>query len=107
MRSHKPHWPPVRESVRRVTLSLLSLHALPKRGEERPCTEGEHAASHAYAPHLSGSLRLPQHASPVSSLSLVVELHTVGGFSCVTDVLPPRRSSNYYQTPPISKNGLN
>ena len=52
-----PAWPPVRESLSHVTLQLISLHHLPKRGESRPVVDD--APHHAYVPHLSGAAAPP------------------------------------------------
>ncbi|EOD23754.1 hypothetical protein EMIHUDRAFT_116213 [Emiliania huxleyi CCMP1516] len=81
-------WPPRRESLRRVTIDLLSLHGLPLRGEERPRIEGAHGASHAYASELSGCWRPPR-AVEASSPRVHVSLHTIGGFCSVGTELPP------------------
>ena len=82
-------WPPRRDTLRRVTVEVLSLHGLPVRGEERPRKEGAHEASHACASELTGRWRAPV-AVDASSPRVKLSLHPIGGFCSVGTELPPR-----------------
>jgi hypothetical protein len=64
-------------------VQLLSLHQLPANQERRPCvTQGLE-----YEQHLTGSEHPPV-CGAVSSPKITLELHTIGGFCCVSHVLP-------------------
>ena len=49
-----PTWPPDRTMLRRVTMTLISLHHLPTRSERRPRRHGEKAKVHDFVSALSG-----------------------------------------------------
>jgi len=100
-------WPPYRQNVKRVSIKLLSLHALPTVGEERPNrTDGGRAECHRYVSELSGDLTLPS-ARGVASPSISVELYTVGGFCCVSPTLnfPRAHSQQMMEATPTRGNG--
>jgi len=86
-------WPPPRELLQRVTLEVLSLHNLPKRGEERPryngIYKGRGGTCHEYHPELSGKPRPPppDHGEP-SALGLNISVHPIGGCCAVSGHLP-------------------
>jgi len=71
-------WPPHRRFLHCVTLHVISLHNLPKRGERRPHYSGSRSACHDYHPELSGDSAPPSGANP-SSPSLSISLHPIGG----------------------------
>ena len=90
MRAPDGAWPPARQTVRRVTFTLISLHHLPTRGEQRPATkQGKHAACHAFT-SLSGTSAPPKEA--VRSPSIQLEVHPIGGFACVSEHVHPKAS---------------
>eukprot|EP00966_Prymnesium_polylepis_P225980 5227033-Prymnesium_polylepis.2 len=68
------YWPPPCEHLHRATLSLLSLHLLPKRSEARPKYDGRHGGCHRYHPELSGAPTPPDNLEP-SSPTITVSLH--------------------------------
>jgi len=102
----KALWPPPREELHRTTLELLSLHNLPKRGEQRPRFDGSHAACHEYAPELSGKCTPPANAEP-SCPEITASVHPIGGFCAISETLP---LSTAYVTemsaPRVHGNGL-
>ena len=50
----------------------------------------------------------PPSTGGVSSPSLVISVHAIGGFACVTPSLPPRAAlSTRYETRPVARNGFN
>ncbi|KAL1499340.1 hypothetical protein AB1Y20_011547 [Prymnesium parvum] len=102
----KALWPPPREELHRTTLELLSLHILPKRGEQRPRFDGSHAACHQYAPELSGKCTPPANAEP-SCPEITASVHPIGGFCAISETLP---LSTAYVTemsaPRVHGNGL-
>lgn len=98
-------WPPRRESLRRVTIELLSLHGLPKQGEERPSRDGAHGASHGYVPELTGSWRAPAAVESSSTLRLKVSLHAIGGFCSVSTRRQPRQVETEHVTSSAGEHG--
>ena len=102
------YWPPSRNRLQCVTIEVLSLHNLPKRGEQRPCFEGRRGACHDYfAADLSGSFAPPTHVD-TSSPEVVLELHPIGGFCAMCNELPPPADAPMQLcTPTVSSNGLN
>ena len=86
MRTGAP-WPPARDSLRRVTIEVLSLHNLPKRAERRPRLEGSRGECHKFVPDLSGTGAPPDTSEP-ASIGLHLSLHNIGGFCAVGSSLP-------------------
>lgn len=84
----KAFWPPPRERLHRMTMKVVSLHELPKRGEQRPRFEGSRMSCHKYLPELSGEPRAPTSSMDLSSQSVTISLHPIGGFCAVSSVLP-------------------
>jgi len=83
------YWPPPRDRLHRTTITLLSLHGLPKRGEARPRYEGSRSACHKFVPTLSGIAIAPDSLLPSSPACCIsVALHPIGGFCAISDVLP-------------------
>jgi len=80
-------WPPPREHLQCVTLQIVSLHQLPKRGERRPSYDGTRRACHQYHPELSGDSAPPNGLNP-SSHSFSVSLHPIGGICALSWSLP-------------------
>lgn len=83
--SEGSEWPPFRHNLRRLTVRILSLNRLPTRREHRPQL---HAPHHAYEAGLSGSPSPPDPAGAISQPTITVELHAIGGFTCVSKTLP-------------------
>lgn len=85
-------WPPHRKTLRRVSLKVLTINRLPTRREHRPRKSS--AAHHAYESELSGTPTPPNPAGAVQSPIVQIELHAIGGFSCVSPTLPvPQRTA--------------
>lgn len=83
-------WPPARESVTCVTLSILSLHHLPTRREARPrLHRGKRAACHQLCSTLSGRPAPPDPTATPSSPQIKVELFSIGGYHQVSRSMPP------------------
>jgi len=82
------YWPPVRERIHCITIRVISLHNLPKRGEHRPRWFTSRGACHAYASDLSGT-EAPPNNKAVSSPSISMGIHPAGGFCTLTETLPP------------------
>lgn len=101
----EPCWPPPRDTLRRVTIELLSVHGIPKPSEQRPRLEGTHCESHRWIPELSGA-NAPPDSSPVLSPSLSLSLHPIGGFCSISSELPPRRIHTTYATATVQSDGL-
>jgi len=105
-------WPPARETVMRVSLNVISLHHLPARGEQRPDTKtGRHARCHDFtcSANLSGTSVPPKaSAASVSSPSVQLEVHSIGGFCCVSDSAQPKVSqvTSSFRTRTVIGNGL-
>ena len=77
-------WPPPRDMLRRVTIEVLSLHNLPKRGERRPRLDGSRARCHKYyGAKLSGT-SAPPDASDPSTAGLQFSVHSIGGFCAIS-----------------------
>ena len=99
-----------RTCVEQFVLQAISVHQLPApRGEERPRHDrGSHAQCHQYT-SLSGS-PAAIHVSPrLSSPLVVVELHSIHGYSSVATSLPKEMrptSTRSQQTPPAAHGGL-
>jgi len=109
-RRHSAHddvyWPPPRQTVHQVAVEILSLHNLPKRGEQRPRYIGSRGACHQFAPELSGSASRPDYSDP-SSPSISVSLHPIGGFCAVSKTLPlPAVLDTSTTTSIVKANGL-
>jgi hypothetical protein len=102
-------WPPVRETVRRVSIRLLALYNLPTRREARPkLVGGPRTAAHSYVPQLNGERAPPDGSVNPSSPSIQLSLHAIGGLCCVSSHSPPPEgASNTFCTPPAVANGLN
>jgi hypothetical protein len=107
MRAWPPLWPPERTQLGLISLQLHSLFMLPTRREHRPDVRtGPAAASHTFVPWLSGEPS-PAQAGVVSSPSLSVELHAIGGFCCVSTELPaPKNASTHCTIDGVVGNGL-
>eukprot|EP00966_Prymnesium_polylepis_P077047 1784910-Prymnesium_polylepis.1 len=103
------YWPPPRDRLHRTTITLLSLHGLPKvtlsspslwrptivllrsndcflhmsqRGEARPRYEGSRSACHKFVPTLSGIAIAPDSLLPSSPACCIsVALHPIGGIA--------------------------
>ena len=82
------YWPPVRDRIHRITIRVISLHNLPKRGEHRPRWSTSRGACHKYAPDLSGAAA-PPNDKVVSSPTISMGIYPVGGFCTLTETLPP------------------
>ena len=80
-------WPPPRTTLFCTTIDILSLHNLPKRGEERPRYAGSHSKCHQYSPEQSGPIAPPNGIS-ISRPSLKVSVHAIGGFCAISGTLP-------------------
>ena len=109
MRAEPPEaWPPARATLHRATITLLSLHQLPAPDEERPAlARGHRRACHTCMPELSGEYTGPS-ASSVSSPSVSIGLHPIGGYCCVATALPPPPGAQReHTTQAVEKNGFN
>jgi len=85
-------WPPPRVLLHAATLRPLCLFGLPPRGTDRPHLAGAGGSLHGHVPSLSVALGRRRKTSPRGEdelPSLSVELHAIGGFSCVSLKLPP------------------
>jgi len=80
------YWPPPREWLYRVSIHVLSLHNLPKHGEQRPRLDGRRSAAHRCHPELSGSTTTPNKLE-TSAPALSMSLHPFGGI-----LSPPLRA---------------
>lgn len=106
-------WPAWRKLLDRTSIELLSLHKLPKRGEQRPRLSGRCAACHPYLPQLTGTACPPPNNDVVSSPSVSITLHTIGGVCAVSTKLPlpPELAAlslpTEYCTGVVEGNGLN
>lgn len=98
------YWPPPRDMLYRATIDLISLHALPKRLEQRPLFD----FSHKYAPELSGPAVPPAPDQLESSRpALQLSLHPTGGLSGVSTTLPLPQNMESETFLPRASNGLN
>jgi len=102
------YWPPPREMLHKASVEIISLHNLPKRGEQRPRYAGAHSECHAYHPELSGSFSPPDGLDP-SSPGLTLSLFAIGGFCAVSDKLPlpPQHTNTETVIPHVEGNGMN
>jgi len=106
-RASDEYWPPPRQKLYCYTLDVLSLHLLPKCGEQRPRYDGSRSATHKYAPELSGT-SAPPNDRPPSSPRLNISLHPVGGFCSLSNVLPlPENTETKLSSRLIEGNGMN
>jgi len=104
--SEDAFWPPPRQSLLCVSMDVISLHNLPKRGERRPRYNGSHGACHKYHPELSGTSSPPDRMN-LSSPNLTVSLHPIGGFCAVSKTLPVHISETESSTSTVASNGMN
>ena len=90
----------------RLLFRFLRLHRLPTRDEVRPVNNEPHLA---FEPSLTGSPQPPSGApAAVSSPWVSVELHSMGGFCCVSSSLPLEQPYlRRFETPRVLKNGYN
>ena len=73
------YWPPPCDWLYLTTVRLLSLHACPKHGEQRPGYNGSRCSCHNYhRQELSGLTSRPEAQVPSSPI-LTLSLHPVGG----------------------------
>jgi len=102
------YWPPTREWLHRATVEILSLHGLPKDGEQRPQYNGSRGACHKWHPELSGPAVSPNRVAP-STPTIHISVHQIGGFCAVGKSLPlPQRTvSEVQKTVRTPNNGLN
>ena len=109
MREAPARWPPPRQHLTRVSVRLVSLHLLPTRMENRPRLHaGAHTACHEHVPHLSSRTPQPTKAGTVSSPSIQLELHPIGGYCCISSELPPpEHAGRKFETGEVFGNGLN
>jgi hypothetical protein len=103
LRDDPPCWPPPRDELFRATLRILSLHQLPAYQERRP----RPSRGMEFEPELTGKERPPV-PGPVSNPKLAVELHSIGGFSCVSRKLPPEEgATGQASSEQVDGNGFN
>lgn len=101
------YWPPFRDTLHRTTIELITLHALPKRGEERPRLDGSRGDCHKYVPDMSGKPRPPDDSEP-SSPAVRLVLYPIGGFCAVCKKLPlSSGAETETDTARVKANGLN
>jgi len=99
-------WPPARQILRCVSIRALSLHQLPKRGEQRPRFDGSHERAHECHPELSGMFAPPNSTDPSTPVPKL-SLHAFGGFCAVSKTLPlPQRNEQTELVLPSHDNGL-
>eukprot|EP00965_Chrysotila_dentata_P041580 1378673-Pleurochrysis_carterae.AAC.2 len=89
-----PCWPLQQLLLKVVTVQPMTLFQLPKRNEERPHRKGMRSLSHDYVSELSYATtrsgpKLHAGSGCVRFPSVSVELYAIGGFHCVSTVLPP------------------
>jgi len=100
-----PSWPPQREELHRATITIHSVHYLPSRKEQRP-----HFQTHEHfesGKGIGSSGPIQTQAGNVSSPSVSVELHAIGGVACVATSLPPAEVTLRHVTHTVERNGLN
>jgi len=104
-------WPPRPKSMYRTTITLVSLHRLPSRSEVRPDKRAlEHEPHHAFEAGLSDAeVKGSGVRSDVTSPSLVVELHSIGGVCYTTPTLEATASTTrrVEKTATVRDNGYN
>jgi hypothetical protein len=84
------YWPPPSRRLHTAAIELISLHTLPKHGEQRPRLEGSRSACHQYHPELSGASSPPNTSKP-STFYVTVSLHPIGGIDPYrSNCTPPR-----------------
>jgi len=99
------YWPPPQDWLQRTTFDILSIHNLPKRGEQRPKFNGKRVACHQYHAELSGKAVPPDNRDP-SAPALSFSVHPIGGFCAISNKLPlPPNIETDMMLPP-SDNGL-
>mmetsp|Transcript_42418 Transcript_42418/g.124226 ORF Transcript_42418/g.124226 Transcript_42418/m.124226 type:complete len:771 (+) Transcript_42418:1-2313(+) len=99
-------WPPLREQLQRISIDLLSLHQLPKRGEQRPRYDGTRGECHKYHRELSGFFMAPDNTD-ASCPSVTLAVHPIGGFCAIAKKLPMRQAvEREATTPTVHNNGL-
>mmetsp|Transcript_15402 Transcript_15402/g.46245 ORF Transcript_15402/g.46245 Transcript_15402/m.46245 type:complete len:545 (-) Transcript_15402:93-1727(-) len=103
---HDEYWPPPRDALHRTTISIISLHNLPKHGEQRPRYDGTRAACHRYAPELSGS-PLPPDGLDTSRPALTYSLHPIGGFCAISEEPLPQTVQTEFSTRALASDGMN
>jgi len=95
----------------RTTITLVSLHRLPSRSEVRPDKRAlEHEPHHAFEAGLSDAeVKGSGVRSDVTSPSLVVELHSIGGVCYTTPTLEATASTTrrVEKTATVRDNGYN
>jgi len=99
------YWPPPREWLHITTIELLSLHNVPKRGEQRPKYQGTRVECHKYHAELSG-VPSPPNASSSSTPGLTVSIHAIGGFASVSKTLPLKEAQNELSIPADEQDGM-
>jgi len=87
LHSDSHFWPLPRETLHRTSIEVLSLHQLPKLGEQRPRYSGSRSECHEFASELSGVPAPPNDLDP-SCPQLTFQIHPIGGFGVVSKVLP-------------------
>jgi len=98
------YWPPPRDKLHAVTLEIISLHNLPKRGEQRP--HARHPC-HRHVSELSGKY-VPPDGRNVSSPVVQLAVHPIGGFCAISKTLPlPPGTEIDSSTGAVESNGLN
>jgi len=100
------YWPPPRDWLYRVSIHVLSLHNLPKHGEQRPRLDGRRSAAHRCHPELSGSTTTPNKLG-TSAPALSMSLHPFGGFCAISGILPLPIIVNTEVTLSHHDNGMN
>jgi len=101
-------WPPIRDRLHRAQIDVLSLHNLPKRSEQRPRFGEGRGDLHRYVPQLSGSVVLPDN-SDVSSPTLSMSLHPIGGFCAISCEFPisHEKAVTEVEVAGVHRNGMN
>jgi len=100
------HWPPPRVMLACVSVRVISLHNLPKYGEQRPSFDGRRGAAHKYHPELSGA-SIPPNSAAASTPALRVALAPIGGFCAVSKELPLRVTAEAELFLAPGDNGMN
>ena len=104
MREHPLKWPPRRTQIFRASLQILSLHHLPANRERRP----KLSPGMEYEAEMLTSEEHPPVPGEVSSPKITVELHPIGGFCCVSRMLPADDdTARQASTEPVEGNGFN
>uniref|UniRef100_A0A7S4BY56 PI-PLC Y-box domain-containing protein n=1 Tax=Chrysotila carterae TaxID=13221 RepID=A0A7S4BY56_CHRCT len=104
-----PCWPQPQLMLKVVTVKPITLSRLPKRGEHRPHLTSARSRLHQYVSELSFSNKKRSGSSKESGVgavplpSLSVELHAIGGFHCVSTVLPPVSGATRHLVHPLDR----